>query len=134
MLSDITKTVTIAITKQNISGLKDLMTSQGKIIEQLKAVTVPEELVDTHIKALRFALYSQELAKSIQPKTSDPLISIANLSKIEGFMSILSDFIHEIERQFAKYGISYDQALQTRLENYGLEAPENLDSLDLLAK
>jgi hypothetical protein len=134
MLSTITKTITVAITKQDISGLEDLMESQEKIIEQLKAVTVPEELVDTHIKALRFAMYSQELAKSIEPKADDPLGSIANLSKIEGFMSTLSSFISEIESQFTKYGISYDEALQTKLENYGIEAPENLDELNLLVK
>jgi hypothetical protein len=134
MISNITAAITTAITTQNISGLKDSMVSQEKIIEQLKAVEVPEDLVDIHIKALRFALYSKQLVTLIQPKIDDPLGSINNLSKIEGSISVFSGFVTEIQSKFTEYNLTYDEALQDKLKSYGIDAPEDLSELESLIK
>ncbi|HAI73952.1 MAG TPA: hypothetical protein DCS28_03810 [Candidatus Moranbacteria bacterium] len=132
MLSDITKTITNALTSRNTAGLQTLMDSQKKITEQLKTVEVPEELVDIHIKALRFALYSENLGKLIQPKADDPLGEIANLSKMEGFISSFSSFASEMESKFAEYGVTYDETVQKKLKSYGIDAPADLSGLQSL--
>jgi hypothetical protein len=132
VISNITKTITTAINTQDVSGLKDSMISQEKIIEQLKAVEVPEDFVDIHIKALRFALYSKQLPSFIQPKADDPLGSINNLSKIEGFFSFFATFTTEVQSKFTEYGLSYDEDLQKKLKSYGIDAPKDLSELESL--
>jgi hypothetical protein len=134
MVSGITTTIISAISTQNTAGLQELATSQQKIIEQLKVVAVPEELVDIHIKALRFMLYSQQLIGLVQPKTDDPLGSIANLSKIQGFITVFSEFITEASSKVSQYGITYDTTVQNKLESYGISAPEDASELESLIK
>ncbi len=131
MLSGMTKTITTALASRNTARLQTLMDSQKKIAEQLKTVEVPEDLVDIHIKALRFALYSENLGKLIQPKADDPLGEIANLSKLEGFLSSFSEFATEAGAKFAEYGVVYDETVQKKLKSFGIDAPENLDNLKI---
>lgn len=132
MISSIVTTITAAISSQNPAALNDIMTSQKKIVEQLKAMEVPEDLVEIHIKALRFALYSQQLVDLIQPKADDPMGSIANLSKIEGFMTVFSDFATEAESKISEYGLTYDETVRKKLESYGIEAPKDSSELESL--
>jgi hypothetical protein len=131
ILSGFVKTISSAITTQNTSGLEALIISQGKIVSQLKDMEVPEDLVDVHIKALSLALYSQQLANSLKPNTSDPIGEIANLSKIDGFISASSDFMSQVQAKFSEYGVSYDETIQKKLKNYGIDAPANLDALGI---
>jgi len=134
MITGIITEITTAITSQSASGLADLVTSQQKILEQLKTVEVPEDLVDIHIKALRFALYSQQLVGLLQVKADDPMGSIANLSKIQGFITVFSDFTTQVESKLSEYGLTYDETVQEKLESYGIDAPENLNELESLLK
>lgn len=131
ILSSMTKTITNALASRNTAGLQVFLDSQKKITEQLKTVEVPEDLVDIHIKALRFALYSENLEKLIQPKADDPLGEIANLSKMENFLSLFSEFAAEAGSKFAEYGVVYDETVQKKLKSYGIDAPENLDELKI---
>ncbi len=131
ILSGFVKTITSAITTKNTSGLDALIVSQGKIVSQLKDIEVPEDLVDIHIKALSFALYSQQLANSLKPNSSDPLGEIANLSKIDSFISASSDFMSQVQAKFSEYGVSYDETIQKKLKNYGIDAPVNLDAFGI---
>lgn len=132
MFSLFSKTIITAITSQDASGLKDLLASQKKITEQLKAVAVPEDLVEIHIKALRFALYCEKLATLVEKNPEDPLGDIANLSKLDGFLSVFTDFMEEAQSKFAEYALSYDEATKKKLESYGLEAPADLSELQSL--
>jgi hypothetical protein len=132
MISNILKTITTAITLQSASGLQELITSQQKIVEQLKAIEVPEDLVDIHIKALRFALYSESLGTLFQAKGGDPMGDIANLSKLQGFISVFSDFSTEVQNKLSEYNLTYDETVQNKLKSYGLDAPEDLSGLESL--
>ncbi len=132
MFSKITTAITTAITTQSNSGLKDLIASQQKVVEQLRAVEVPEDLVDIHVKAMRFALYSENLGTLLQTKADDPMTSIANLSKLQGFLSVFSDFSTEVENKLAEYDLTYDEAVQNKLKSYGIDAPKDLSGLESL--
>lgn len=130
-ITGVVSQISTIITTQDQSKLAELETSQEKIIEQLKAVEVPQDLVDTHIKALQFALYSQKLPDLLITKSDDPLGSVANLSQVDGFMSALSDFVTQIQGKISQYGLAYDETVQEKLKSYGIDAPDNLNNFDL---
>ncbi|MEI7425418.1 MAG: hypothetical protein WCK16_00635 [Candidatus Moraniibacteriota bacterium] len=132
MLSNITSIITTAITTQSASGLKDLVASQKKIVEQLMAVEVPEDFLAIHKKALRFALYTANIGTLFQSKGDDPMGDIANLSKLQGFITIFSDFATEAQSKIAEYGLTYDETVQNKLKSYGINAPKDLSELEAL--
>lgn len=121
ILGDMTKEITEAFTSGDTSALEDMNKSGEKITQQLKEVEVPEEMVDSHIKVLQFAHYGKNLEKYIKPNASDPMGDIANLSKIEGFISTLASFSDDIGKKFDEYEIKYDSDLQSKLKEYGIE-------------
>lgn len=124
-----------AITSRDTSSLENLNKSGEKIAEQLKEVTVPEELVDTHIKALQFAYYAKGLESYIKPNNQDPLKDITNLAKIQGFLSLLISFSEDTQNKFKEYGLTVDDPLiKEKLDDYGVEAPKGLELLQDLSK
>ena len=131
-ISTIENTLISAISNRSTKEISQLLDSQAKIIEQLKALEVPENLVDLHIKALSLATYSQQLASTIQPNDSDPLGDIASLTKVSSLISAFSDFTQEAQDTFSQYGITYDATIQKKLKSYGISAPENLDEISNL--
>ncbi|MDD5464642.1 MAG: hypothetical protein PHP62_05835, partial [Candidatus Moranbacteria bacterium] len=64
-----------AITSQDPQKLEKTLATGQKMIEQLKNIPVPEDLVDTHIEALKIAEYAQGLDKLITPTPDDPMLS-----------------------------------------------------------
>jgi hypothetical protein len=129
IMSDMTQKITSAFTSGDASSLDDLNKSGEKIIQQLKEVEIPEEMADTHIKVLQFAYYAKNLEKYIQSNASDPMGDIANLSKVEGFISALASFSDDIGKKFDEYGIKYDSVLQDKLKGYGIAPASAEDEL-----
>jgi hypothetical protein len=132
VIQNIQNIIISAISSRNTAGIEKLAESQTKIIEQLKALEVPENLVDLHLKALNLALYSNELAQTLRPKDEDPLGDIASLAKISGLLSAFSDFTMEAQAKFSEYGLDYNETIQKKLESYGISAPESLEEIGKL--
>jgi len=112
----LTQEVSTSMASRDSSSLNDLAQSGQKIVEQMKQVQVPEEMVDTHIKGLQFAEYALTIKDSINPDPMDPVADIQGLSKIQGFLDALSGFSSDIETKFAEYGITVDDALGSNLK------------------
>lgn len=121
--------VITALTNRDTSSLSDLSSSGEKILEQLKNVEIPEELVDIHIKGMQFAQYSIQMEDLVAPNAEDPMADIANLSKIQSLVETLMVFSTEIQGKFAEYGLQYDDAIKGKIESYGAVAPA-LDDLN----
>ena len=102
-------------------NLNNLAESGEKIYEQLKEVEVPEDMVDTHMKALQYAIYAQNLKNLIQIDPTDPLANLANYSKIGSFVSSLSGFYDEITTELEEYGIEPED-FQNKLEDQGINS------------
>ena len=115
----ITQNIISAMDSRDTKSLEKLSTSGEKMLEQMKQVEVPEELVSIHTKAMSYALYAKELKNSITPKTDDPLGDIANMTKVSGLLSSLASFSTEIGDKFNEYGLTYDDAMQKKLEELG---------------
>jgi len=77
--------------------------------------------VETHIKAMRYAMYAKELGKTLTPNADDPLQDIANFSKIQTFIESIMEFTSDIQGKFAEYEIIYDDDLQKKLKDFGLD-------------
>lgn len=114
-----------ALTTQDISAISDLENSGEKMLEQLKEMEVPEELVDLHVKALGLAQYATEIQSSLTAKNDeDPLGKIVNLSNAYSYLGLLADFSSEIEAKFIEYDLTYDDEMKSKIEGYGLVAPD----------
>jgi len=81
-----------AIDSRDSSSLDDLSKSGDKMLEQLKEVEVPADLVDLHLKAMNFASLAQQMKSSLKPNAADPLSDIVSLSKLDAFVQSLSEF------------------------------------------
>lgn len=128
VISDMVSKITGAISSQDSSALSDLSKSGEKIFSQLKEVSVPEDLVELHIKALRYAQYSEQLEESIDSNPDDPIKSIANLSKIRAFIGSSISFSTEATEKFAQYGVTYDDSVKEKLKSLGIDPPDISDS------
>jgi hypothetical protein len=119
--SQLTQTITSAILSRDASSLEDLQKSGNNILEQMKEVEVPEDLIDTHLKALNFYTYSEKLVDYINPNPDDPVEDMANFSQLEGFISSLMTFNQEVQSKFSEYGLTYDETMKKQLKDLGIE-------------
>ncbi|HLN18640.1 MAG TPA: hypothetical protein VK255_00535 [Patescibacteria group bacterium] len=122
IFDNIYQIISQAMEARNKDGLNDLEKSSEKIQEQLKQVEVPEEMVDTHIKALRYSIYAKDLANALTPNANDPIKDIANFSKMASFVQSAEGFFSDVANKFTEYNIDYnDSKLQDKLKDYGLD-------------
>lgn len=128
IMSSFTFDIIGSLNSRNSSSLDKLSQISEKSLEQLKEVEVPEELVDLHIKALRFALYAENLKSSIDSPEDDPLKDIVNLSKVQAFVGNLMDFSTEAEQKFEEYGVEYDETAKNVLKKYGVELEDDSEN------
>lgn len=124
IFSDITANVTTAISSRDANSLEKLSEGTEQTLAQLKDVTVPEDLVDTHIKTLRTVEYAQEIKDLLVPNPDDPVADIANLAKIQGFVAYIDSFSEDIAAKFDSYGLTYDDELKSKFSSFGIALPE----------
>jgi hypothetical protein len=120
VFSSLGRQVVSAITTQDPKTLDDLSKSEGKILEQMKDIEVPEKEVDLHIKGMQLAKYSMTLKDSLAPNAADPLASLVNLSKTQAFMDSSMGFFDEIQSKVGEYGLDYSGELKDSLTKMGL--------------
>jgi len=119
VINEIAQQIFSSFDSGNSKNLDDLAESGTKIYDQLKEVEVPENMADTQIKALQYALYSQNLKDFIQLDPADPLANLSNYSKIGSFLDSFNNFYDEIDSKLSEYGIESEE-LQNRLKNQGI--------------
>ncbi|MBU2028673.1 thrombospondin type 3 repeat-containing protein [Patescibacteria group bacterium] len=117
-----------AITLRNPASLEKINVSVEKIQEQLMEIEVPEELVDMHIRVIQFSRYSLEAEKLLAPQNEDPIMDIANLSQLAALATEFQSFSSEMEAKFSEYGLTYDENLQKKIEDLGIELPKDLQA------
>ena len=123
VISQILQKVVAAVSTQNPDSLEDISESGERMFEQLNDVEVPEDLVDFHVKALRYALYAQSLKSLLKSNPQDPLSDIANLSKIQTFIESIMSFSMEFENALSESDLNYSD-IQGKLKDYGIDLPD----------
>lgn len=124
LANSLTSEITAAISQQDPGQLQNLADYGQKIADQLKGVEVPEDMVDTHLKALQFAQYAVSLKDSVAANPDDPLSEIAQYSKLEAFMQALMDFSAQTQNQLNAYGIQLDDSLVSQITSLGVAVPQ----------
>lgn len=96
-----------AVTLGNTGALNDLAKKGEKILKETKNIEVPEGMMDVHVKAIKLAKYSTTLKDELEQTSGqqDPLGQIASLSKVQGLLGVMSDFIQEIYGKMQEYDI-----------------------------
>lgn len=126
----ISQEITSAITNNDTQSLESLNQTGQKILDQMKDVEVPKDVLDIHIKALQFAKYAVSLKDSLGGSSDDPLAQIANLSKIQSLIEVLMNFSSDVQNKFDEYGLEYDDTLKAKIKSYGIDAPDiNTDDI-----
>ena len=123
--TSVTQDFTAAIAAQNPQALKKVLGNEQKILDQMKSIPVPEDLIDTHIEALRIAKYAQNLDSLLASNQNDPMSGIANYSKAASFMDYATTFADELTTKFNTYGLTYDDSIKNKLSAYGTELPSD---------
>lgn len=129
VFSSLATQITTAITLGNSSTLETLTQNSQKVVEQMREVEVPEDLADLHIKALRYALYAEQLKGNVDRTADDPIGDISRLFAIQAFTTSLLEFSSEAEEKMNDYGVSYEDTLSA-LEKSGINIPSGILSTD----
>lgn len=87
------------------SFFKDLIAKEESILEQFEEIEVPENMLELHKKGLQISKYTISLKDELEINTNDPIKSILNISKINGVLSLSSNFFTEVSSSFEKLGI-----------------------------
>lgn len=128
MASYFTQSIDAALNSRDSSQLAEISQSGQKILDQLRTVEVPEDVLEIHTKALQFAKYAIALKPTISANTEDPLTDLVNISKLASFMESLISFSEEASGKFSEYGLTYDDAIKGKLNALGITPPEIDDS------
>lgn len=95
-----------AMAMGNTQYLTNFSKRGEKMLGELKDVTVPEGMLNVHVKATKMAKYSMMLKdETVTNGTTDPLGQIAALSKVQGFLGVIGDFSQEVYGKLNEYGI-----------------------------
>lgn len=94
------------LTGGNPTLLNELSEKGIMITKQLQSITVPENMLDMHVKALRLVQYATTFKESIEStNTNDPLSQIQTLAKMQGFIGLFSGFTSDMNDILTKYEI-----------------------------
>ncbi|MEI9966487.1 MAG: hypothetical protein WDN67_02450 [Candidatus Moraniibacteriota bacterium] len=105
MLGALAQQGTLSLTSGN-SAYLDALAEKGKnITDGALDIEVPEQMLSVHVKALQLAAYAQTLKDELRPGEADPLGQIATLSKVQGFLNVMSSFMDEVHARMGDYGI-----------------------------
>jgi len=126
IISSFFQEIVQSITLRSPASLEKMNVSVKKIQEQLMEIEVPEDLVDTHIKIIQFAKYSLEAERLLVPQEEDPIMDVNNLYQLVGLATEFQSFSSEMAAKFSEYGLTYDENLQKKLKDFGLELPKDL--------
>lgn len=85
--------------------LKDLSEKGSKAIIELQGIEVPENMLESHKKALQLFQYASSLPDELTSFEKDPLANIVVLSKMQSILSLTSSFITQMNTSLKEIGI-----------------------------
>lgn len=119
--------IATSIGSRQSSALDEIQKSGEKMFTQLQDIEVPEDLIDLHLKGLKFAQYTMSIKNDVASNDADPLLDLSNLARMESFVGTLSGFFEEAQNKFTEYGINYDDLLMQKINMLGAPAPDPKD-------
>lgn len=99
-----TKMSLLSTSSEGMDYFNNLADKGQIILDQMKTIEVPEDMLDTHKKGLQLALYSISLKDKIKVDMNDPIGSMVSLSSAESLMTMSLDFFEEVEGKLSESG------------------------------
>lgn len=108
LLSSLSSESLSALALGNTTYIEKLSERGEKTLKEIKDVEVPRAMLEVHMKALKMAKFTVELKKEVGSgnNQNDPLGQIASLSKVQGFLGVVTDFTQEVATKLSELGIS----------------------------
>jgi hypothetical protein len=108
-VSSITSQTISALSSQDAGALDEIEQRGRQSLEQLQSVEVPENMMETHVKAMKIAQYAIDIKSDIKPRPNDPLMNIVVLSKFQGLLNVAEEFSKELDQALQKHGVSAEE-------------------------
>lgn len=106
LTESISDDVIFALASGDVSKLNAFAENGEKMLEQIYEVTVPEEMLDVHVKAIKLAKFAATLKEDVSTDPNeDPMKMIASLSRVQGFLNVAVSFTLEVQSKISEYGI-----------------------------
>lgn len=106
MLSVIGGGVTEALSSGNNNYLESLAEKGQQVLDQLRDVEVPENMLEVHVKAIRIFEYAASLKDTLGSTNNDPIANLLALSKAQGVLTLLLDLTNEVNTKLQDANIS----------------------------
>lgn len=106
MVSVIGGGVTEALSSGNNGYLETLSEKGQQVLNQLKDVEVPENMLETHVKAIRIFQYASALKDELGSTGSDPVANLLALSKAQGILTLLFDLANDVNSKLQEANVS----------------------------
>lgn len=108
LLTKGTQDLIIALTTGNFTVFEDIKAKSDKVLEEIQAVEVPENMVGTHAKAIQIATMASNLGDKIKlvNPTADPIGQMLELSKLQGALFTMQNFLSESTQMMTDLGIT----------------------------
>jgi hypothetical protein len=126
--------VITSIGTRQSAALDQIQKSGENMLTQMQDIEVPEELIDLHIKGLKFSQYAMSIKSVIPANTEDALLDLSNLARLQGFIEAISSFSDEAQNKFTEYGVDYDDLMMQQINSLGAPAPDPEDLEKAAAK
>lgn len=98
----------VALTTGNFAMFEDIKAKSDKVLEEIQAVEVPENMIGTHAKAIQIVTLVSTLGgkmKAVDP-TDDPIGQMLELSKLQGALFTMQNFLDESTEKMTEIGIT----------------------------
>ncbi|MCA9364812.1 MAG: hypothetical protein KC736_02880 [Candidatus Moranbacteria bacterium] len=113
----------------SISYFVELGEQGERVLEQLKQVEVPVEMLDIHIRGMQIAQYAVKLRDSVRPDDNDPLRMISGLSQAQSLISLSSVFFTDVMTHLSDLGVTSDSPLISNFIGTAISS-DTTDSVD----
>jgi len=97
--------ISSAYTSGDYSYIEELSVIGENMLGQLQELEVPENMLNIHIKGLQLSYYALEMKDTGEPNSEDPLKNIVSLSRAQGLVTILMDYMLEVENAVYETGM-----------------------------
>ena len=124
--------ISTALATRDSETFDELGENAEKMLEEIKEIEVPQDLVELHKKGLRFFKYALSLPEDLVSNEEDPIADMTQYSKLQAFLDVLMNYNSEVESKFNEFNINYDDVIKGKIINLGIEAPDLSDSDTLI--
>lgn len=99
--------VLLSVATGNYSMINTLGTKTEAVLKEIETVEVPENMVDTHLKAVQVVKFLGSMGEKIKSLnlSDDPIGQMAELAKVQGAMLEVQNFVYESQQKLTNLGI-----------------------------